>query len=123
MSLRNVRADTVAWELAILFTQLGLPKQVVSDQGTAFMSETLKAMWRLARVQPLRTSVYYPQMNGLVGRSNGTLKRRLCMFVGVSGTDWHVWLPFLLFAMREDPQASTGSSPFELLYSHHPWGY
>lgn len=33
-----------------------------------------------------------------------------------TGRDWDKWLPFLLFAYREVPQASTGFSPFELLY-------
>lgn len=39
-------------------------------------------------------------------------------FVNSSGTDWDLWLPYLLFAYREVPQASTGFSPFELLYGH-----
>ena len=32
------------------------------------------------------------------------------------GRDWDRLLPYLLFAYREVPQASTGFSPFELLY-------
>ena len=32
------------------------------------------------------------------------------------GKDWDRQLPYLLFAYREVPQASTGFSPFELLY-------
>lgn len=40
----------------------------------------------------------------------------LCKFVDETGWDWDQWLPYLLFAYREVPQASTGFSPFELLY-------
>jgi hypothetical protein len=32
------------------------------------------------------------------------------------GKDWDRLLPYVLFAYREVPQASTGFSPFELLY-------
>lgn len=32
------------------------------------------------------------------------------------------WLPYLLFAYREVPQASTGFLPFELLYGHQVRG-
>ena len=39
--------------------------------------------------------------------------RKLC--VG-QPKDWDRYLPALLFAYREVPQASLGSSPFELLY-------
>lgn len=94
-----MKAETVDRELAVLFTL----KQVVMDQGAAFMSETLKAMRCLTGVQPLCTSVYHPQTNCLVDMSNGTLKWMLQKFVHEIGTYWHVWLPFLLFAIRELP--------------------
>ncbi|KAK7939750.1 hypothetical protein WMY93_003076 [Mugilogobius chulae] len=38
------------------------------------------------------------------------------------GKDWDQWLPYLLFAYREVPQASTGFSPFELLYGRQVRG-
>lgn len=43
--LRNMRAETIAWELAQMFTWVGIPKEVVTDQGTSFMSEVLQAVW------------------------------------------------------------------------------
>lgn len=43
-------------------------------------------------------------------------------FVSETGSDWDQWLPYLLFAYREVPQASTGFSPFELLYGHQVRG-
>lgn len=43
-------------------------------------------------------------------------------FVSETGKDWDKWLPYLLFAYREVPQASTGFSPFELLYAHQVRG-
>ena len=36
--------------------------------------------------------------------------------VDKEGKDWDRMLPYLLFAYREVPQASTGFSPFELPY-------
>lgn len=43
-------------------------------------------------------------------------------FVDETGSDWDQWLPYLLFAYREVPQASTGFSPFELLYGYEVRG-
>ena len=43
-------------------------------------------------------------------------------FVAANGKDWDRWLPYLLFAYREVPQASTGFSPFELLFVRHVRG-
>lgn len=38
------------------------------------------------------------------------------------GRDWDKLLPYVLFAARESPQASTGFMPFELLFARRPRG-
>ena len=38
------------------------------------------------------------------------------------GKDWDKLLPYVLFAYREVSQASTGFSPFELIYGHNVRG-
>ncbi|GAA6077101.1 uncharacterized protein LOC120486734, partial [Tachysurus ichikawai] len=43
-------------------------------------------------------------------------------FVSESGKDWDQWLPYLLFAYCEVPQASTRFLPFELLFAHQVRG-
>lgn len=40
----------------------------------------------------------------------------MLFFNNDTGKVWDKWLPFVLFAYREVSQASTGFSPFELLY-------
>lgn len=119
---RNMRVETIPWELTHVFSRVGIPKQVVTDQGTAFMSEVLQAVWRLLGVQPLRTTLCPPQTNGLVERFNGMLKRMLWTFEGENRRDWPQWVAYLLFAIREVPQPSTEFSSFELLYRRHPQG-
>lgn len=66
--IRNMKTGTIAQELSHLFTRVGIPKQVVTDQGTSFMSKVLQAVWRFLRIQPLRHLHYHPQTNGLVER-------------------------------------------------------
>ena len=76
----------------------------------------LKQVYRLLGIKGLRTTPYHPQMDGLGERFNQTLKQMLRKFVDETGSDWDQWIPYLLFAYREVPQASTEFSPFELLY-------
>ena len=91
-------------------------------QGTNFMSRTMKELYGLGKVKAIRTSVYHPATDGLCERFNRTLKSMIRKFVLEDARNWHQWLDPLLFAVREVPQASTGFSPFELLYGRRPKG-
>ena len=58
----------------------------------------------------------HPQIDGLVEHFNQTLKSMIHKVSKKDGKDWDRLLPYLLFVCREVLQASTGLSPFELLY-------
>ena len=66
-----------AKELFLLSSRVSLPDEILTDQGTCFMSQVMKEMCHLLHVTQLRTSVYHPQTNGLVERFNKTLKSML----------------------------------------------
>ncbi|XP_077148857.1 uncharacterized protein LOC143809698 [Ranitomeya variabilis] len=120
--LRNTATKTIAKELVQVFSRVGIPKQILTDQGTPFMSRVMKELCRLLQIDQLRTSVYHPQTDGLVERFNKTLKQMLRKAIDKDGKNWDYLLPYLLFAIREVPQSSTGFSPFELLYARRPRG-
>ncbi|XP_028253710.1 uncharacterized protein LOC114429061 [Parambassis ranga] len=119
---RTVKARNVANCLVQLFSRVGIPKEVLTDCGTNFTSKLLQQVYQLLGVKGIKTTPYHPQTDGLVERYNQTLKNMLRKFVSSTGGDWDQWLPYLLFAYREVPQASTGFSPFELLYGRQVRG-
>ncbi len=120
--LRSISAKSVAEALFRLISRVGIPKEILTDQGTAFMSRTLKELYELLGIKSIRTSVSHPQTDGLVERFNRTLKNMVRKFVKEDAKNWDKWLEPMLFAVREVPQASTGFSPFELLYGRQPRG-
>ncbi|XP_061764264.1 uncharacterized protein LOC133557636 [Nerophis ophidion] len=120
--LRSISAKSVAQALFQVFSRVGIPKEILTDQSTSFMSETLKELCGLLGIKSIRTSVYHPQTDGLVERLNRSLKSIIRKFVHKDKLNWHKWLDPLLFAVREVPQASTGFSPFELLFGRKPRG-
>lgn len=120
--LRSVKAKQVANCLLHLFSRVGIPKEILTDCGTNFLSKLLKQVYQLLGIKGINTTPYHPQSDGLVERFNQTLKNMLRKFVSETGTDWDKWLPYMLFAYREVPQASTGFSPFELLYGRQVRG-
>ncbi|XP_058638128.1 uncharacterized protein LOC131544123 [Onychostoma macrolepis] len=113
--LRKANAKTIAQELFLLFSWVGIPSEILTDQGTPFMSRLMADLCRLLRVKQVRTTVYHPQTDGLVERFNQTLKQMLWRVAAEDRRDWDQMLPYVLFGIREVPQASTGFTPFELL--------
>ena len=75
--MKTVDAEAVAEELLKLFTWVGIPKEILTDQGTNFTSQLLAELYRLLHVNTLRTSSYHPQTDCLIERFNGTLKEML----------------------------------------------
>ncbi len=120
--LRAATAKAVARETFLLFSRVGIVEEILTDQGTCFMSKVLKEMCKFLKVSQIRTSVYHPQTDGLVESFNQTLKQMLRKVIEVDGKNWDQLLPYVLFSIREVPQSSTGFLPFELLYGRRPRG-
>ena len=117
-----IEVTRIARELVNLFSHVGVSDEILTDQGTNFMSSLPEKIYRLLHIKKIRTTPYHPQTNGVVERFNGTLKSMLRKFVSRSQKDWDEYLPYLLFAYREVPQETTGFSPFDLLYGRHVRG-
>ena len=118
VALSNINTETVAEALVSMFSRVGVPAEILSDQGTQFLSHVMKEVCRLLSVKQLVTTPYHPQCNGLVERFNGTLKLMLKRMCSERPKDWDRYVDPMLFAYREVPQESLGFSPFEMIYGH-----
>ena len=87
VAMKNVDAEAVADELLKVFSRVGIPKEIMTDQGANFTSQLLSELYRLLHVKALRTSPYHPQTDGLVERFNGTLKEMLQKSAQEDGKD------------------------------------
>ena len=115
MPLKKFTVPAVAEQLMELLSTHGVPKDILTDQGTNFMSQLLQELYKMLGVKPVRTTPYHPQTNGLVERFNQTLKQMLRKMIGEEGQDWDKLVPYILFAYREVSQSSMGFSPFEMV--------
>ena len=116
MALKEITAEAVANALVSVYSRLGIPSEILTDQGRQFTAECMKEVNRLLQVKHLLTTPYHPMCNGLVENFNKTLKNMIRRTCEEQPKNWHLYLDLLLFAYREVPQATTGFSPFELLY-------
>jgi transposase InsO family protein len=71
----------------LLFTSLGIPKEILTDQGTPFMFSLMADLCKMWQVKQLRTSVYHPQTDRMVERFNLTLKSMLRKVIRITVTD------------------------------------
>lgn len=83
--LRTATGKTMAKELFLLFSRVGIVDEILTDQGSCFMSLVIREMCRLLHVTQLQTSIYHPQTDGLVERFNKTLKSMLRKLIDVDG--------------------------------------
>ena len=114
--LKSIDTETVAEALFDMYSRLGCPEEVLSDNSSQFISDCMEEVSRLLSIRQLTRTPYHPMCNGLVEKFNGTLGvmlRRLCC---EQPKQLPIYINAVLLAYREVPQASTGFSPFELLY-------
>ena len=116
VALAKTDTESIAEALLGIFSRVGFPTEILSDNGPQFVSSVMKEVARLASMRQIHSSPYHPQANGLCEKFNGTLKKMLRRMSSERPSDWDRYLEPLLFAYREAPQESTHFSPFELLY-------
>ncbi|XP_065182221.1 uncharacterized protein K02A2.6-like [Sycon ciliatum] len=98
------------------FALLGLPYNIVSDNGPAFASSEFREFCSSNGIRHTLVSPYHPSSNGLAERAVQTVKSGLAK---MSGPDLETRLARFLFQYRMTPQSTTGRSPFELLWKEH----
>ena len=121
--MKTIEAEAVAEKLLGIYSRLGFPKEVLTDQGSQFVSGIMKEVSRLLSIRRLTTTPYHAMANGLCEKFNGTLKQMLKKMCDEKPNDWDRYIDPLLFAYRETPQESSGFSPFELLYGRTVRGH
>ena len=94
----------------------GVPKTIVTDRGTHFVSQ----FWRYCQdslgSQSLYSSAYHPQTDGQTERVNQILEDMLRSCVLNFPEKWDECLPLAEFSYNNSYQESIKMAPFEALY-------
>ncbi|GFV31194.1 retrovirus-related Pol polyprotein from transposon 17.6 [Trichonephila clavipes] len=92
------------------------------DNATNFTASLTQEFLKILGARPRFSIPYHSEGNGLIERWNHTLKNMLHHIIREEGRSWHRHIPFLLWAYREVPNATTGTPPFLLMYGRDPKG-
>lgn len=116
----SLTAEVVVKYLLQTFFIFGIPKEVLSDRGSAFQSQLNEHLGKALQISYRFTTSYYPQCNGLVERFNQILLKLLSHFVDKFNTQWYPMLSPLVYSYNSARQTGHEYSPFEILYGHKP---
>ena len=75
--VNSATTTTTIQKLRTMFATHGLPKAVVSDNGSVFMSSDFEEFMQMNGIRHIRTAPYHPASNGLAERAVQTLKEGL----------------------------------------------
>jgi len=120
--LKATRSSAICDCFIDLFQHTGVYQTIIMDNGSNLCSKlTTEFMTRLG-VSPRFITPYHCQANGLVERFNQSFKSLLHFAMREHGRGWHKAVPFLVWCMREVPNATLGVSPFMMQYGVQPRG-
>ena len=98
----------------------GLPKDIISDRGTQFVSRFWRTLFKILKVDIKLSSAFHPQTDGQTERVNQVLEQYLRCTINYQQDDWTTLLPLAEFAYNNTVHSSTQQTPFFANYGYHP---
>ncbi|CAF1367651.1 unnamed protein product [Didymodactylos carnosus] len=115
--LPDCSAQTTA---QVIFTQhicrYGVPKAILSDQGTSFKNQLMHAITKLIGFNHIFSTPYHPQTNGQVERFNATFITQIAKLTDNESNNWDEYLYPVVFAYNTGIHSTTNFSPYELTF-------
>lgn len=120
-ALKNATGDEIVrfiYEEIVL--KFGNSVEIFTDRGANFMSKVLKQYINKIRSKHTFTSAYHPRSNSKCERLNQVIKNMLKKYVNGDVHSWDEYIDTVTFACRIRKHATTGYSPFFLVYGTQP---
>ena len=106
-----------------IFARFGMPRAIISDQGTHFANRSFDALLKQYSIVHSLATPYHPQTSGQVKVPNRQIKQILEKTVSRNQKDWADKLVDALWAYRTAFKTPLGMSPYRVVYGkpcHHP---
>ena len=121
-ALRSLTAKNVCDAILQLWQFTGCGNEVSSDCGSNFTSQLTQEFMKRLGCSPRFTTPGHPQGNGLAERMVGSVKSMISKLAADHPKQWHKYLGYALWALREVPNETTGVPPWVLAFGHLPRG-
>jgi hypothetical protein len=113
--------DTAELFLNTVIKHHGLPKVLITDRDSKFISLFWKSLFQRLGTKLAFSSAYHPQTDGQTERLNRILQDMLRNYVDYHQKNWDSLLPLVEIAYNNAEQSSIGLSPFYFDTGRHPY--
>jgi len=116
--LSSTTSERIVESFIPIFSRLGAPVTLKTDNAPQFTSSEFKSFLEEYGVEHRTSIPLWPQSNGEVERQNRSLLKaiKIAQLESKSSKQWKLELSKFLMAYRSTPHASTGVSPFSLMF-------
>jgi hypothetical protein len=92
------------------------PQAIISDRDKKWMGHFWSALMAKLQIRQLVSTAYHPQTDGQSERTNQTAETALRFWISLGHRAWTDFLPYLMRQLNSAVSASTGKTPYQLLY-------
>lgn len=118
--IRSTTAEETSDCLIHFISLFGIPKTILTDQGTNFTAEMFKETCKFLKIKQLWSSPYHPQTQGALERSHSTLKEYLKSYISENQDDWPKYVYTAMLSYNTAIHCTTNYTPYELVFGHKP---
>ena len=111
--MTRITSQATINQLRTIFSTWGLPRELVTDNGPAFVSSEFADFCQRNGIRHVRVTPFHPRSNGEAERMVRTFKRTMKSMIK-DGDSVLEKLPRLLLSYRSTPHAVTSRTPAEL---------
>ncbi|XP_054745773.1 uncharacterized protein K02A2.6-like [Anastrepha obliqua] len=112
---KSITTALTIFSLNEIFARFGLPKKIVSDNGTQFTSHQFQQFVAEHGIQHIRSSPYHPMSNGQAERFVDTFKRALKKLNGEGVSAQNLIVLLQVYRSTPNKQNEEKKSPAEVL--------
>jgi hypothetical protein len=115
--LKSTTSLQIARKLYKVFSLMGIPKILQSDNGPEFIADILKQLISLFKINHRFISPYNPRCDGKVERAIGTAVGIIKKLLQGTERHWPEFVPFAQLMFNYKISSLTESSPFSLMFT------
>jgi len=120
--LRALTAKNIADALIKTWTLTGVPETIIWDNATPHKSQLMRELMKRMACVPRFSTPYHPEGHSPAERLISTIKTLISKVAVDKPKQWHLYLDFILWAIRESENESLGVAPWTLVFSRLPRG-